>query len=152
MARAEAKEASTANRLFLIEDSENVTITLTSIDTGDADITIGTANTATVSLADDDTAQVTIAATDSVAAESADHGQFTVTISNASDTDTVQITAGKTRQNITASDDGSNGVVLTEGTEATPYITLTGIEEIDLDLGEGNDGLAIEDLAATIIS
>ena len=43
----------------------------------------------TVTITDDDTAEVTIAANDASAAEPADDGQFTVTLSNPSDTDTV---------------------------------------------------------------
>ena len=72
----------------ILEDNETVTVTLDSITSGDADITIGVANNDTVTIADDDTAEVTISANDNTAAEPADNGQFTVTISNPSDTDT----------------------------------------------------------------
>ena len=74
----------------LLEDNETVTVTLDSITSGDADITVGTANSDTVTISDNDTAEVTIAANDNSAAEpSGNNGQFTVSISNPSDTDTV---------------------------------------------------------------
>ena len=72
----------------LLEDSESVTITLDSVTSGDSDISIGAADSASVTIADPDTAQVSIAATDP-AAEATDNGQFTVSITNTSDTDTV---------------------------------------------------------------
>ena len=73
----------------ILEDNESVTLTLASITSGDADISIGAADTATVTISDDDTAVVTIAANDASASEPGDDGQFTVSISNPSDTDTV---------------------------------------------------------------
>ena len=73
----------------LLEDSETVTLTLTGITSGNAGIRLGTTVRDTVTIADDDTAVVTIAANDGNAAEPADHGQFTVTLTNPSDTDTV---------------------------------------------------------------
>jgi hypothetical protein len=72
----------------LLEESETVTVTLNTVTTGDADIAIGVSNTATITIADDDTAQVTIVATDPTAAEPTNDGQFTVSLSHASDTDT----------------------------------------------------------------
>ncbi len=74
----------------ILEDNETVIVTLTGTD--DADVTVSTApgaNTATVTIADDDTATVSITANDSSAAEPSDDGQFTVTMSAASDKDTV---------------------------------------------------------------
>ena len=73
----------------ILEDNESVTLTLASITSGDADISIGAADTATVTISDDDTAVVTIAANDASASEPGDDGQFTVSISSPSDTDTV---------------------------------------------------------------
>ena len=73
----------------LLEDNETVTVTLTAITSGDADISLGATVSDTVTITDDDTALVTIAATDASAAEPGDDGQFTVTLSNPSDTDTV---------------------------------------------------------------
>ena len=73
----------------LLEDNETLTVTLDAITAGDADIAIGTANSDSVTITDDDTAEVTIVASDATASEPADNGQFTVLISNPSDTDTV---------------------------------------------------------------
>ena len=73
----------------VLESSELVTVTLDSITTGDADISIGAASSATVTIVDNDTAEVTIAATDATAGEPINHGQATVTLSNPSDSDTV---------------------------------------------------------------
>ena len=73
----------------LLEDNETVTVTLTGITSGDADISLGGTVSDTVTIADNDSAVVTIAANDDSAAEPADDGQFTVTISSPSDTDTV---------------------------------------------------------------
>ncbi len=74
----------------LLEDSETVVLTLTGTDDPDVSVdTSLTANTATVNIADDDTASVAIVANDVTAAEPGNDGQFTVTISDASDKDTV---------------------------------------------------------------
>ena len=70
----------------LVEADETVIVTLTGTDFGPA--TIDPANdAATVTIADNDTALVSIAAT-TPAAEPAVNGQFTVTMSNPSSTDT----------------------------------------------------------------
>ena len=45
---------------LILEDNETVTVTLDSVASGDADITIGAGDTATVTIADNDTAEVTI--------------------------------------------------------------------------------------------
>ncbi|MCF6801750.1 DUF4347 domain-containing protein, partial [Thiotrichales bacterium 19S3-11] len=77
---------------FQLEDNETVVVTLDSITSGDAAISIGALNSDTVTIADDDTAEVTIAATTASATEPGgvgNDGQFTVTLSNPSDTDTV---------------------------------------------------------------
>ncbi len=74
----------------ILEDNETVIVTLTGTD--DSDVTVSTApgaNTATVTIADNDTATVSITANDSTAAEPANDGQFTVTMSATSDKDTV---------------------------------------------------------------
>ena len=74
----------------VVEGNETVTVTLNSVTSGDADITIGAANSDTVTIADDgDTAQVSIVANDAAAGEPANNGQFTVSLSAASSTDTV---------------------------------------------------------------
>ena len=72
----------------ILEASETVTITLDAIDSGDVNISIGTPVDATVTIADEDTALVSISANDAVASEPSNDGQFTVSISNASDVDT----------------------------------------------------------------
>ena len=71
----------------LLEDNETVIVQM--ISTSDGDVSIGAANTATVTIADDDTATVTITANDANAGEPTDPGQFTVTLSQASDKATV---------------------------------------------------------------
>ena len=73
----------------LLEDNETVTVTLTGITSGDADISLGATVSDTVTIADNDAAVVTIQANDANAAEPGNSGQFTVTLSNPSDTDTV---------------------------------------------------------------
>ena len=93
----------------LLEDNETVTVTLTGIFSGDTNISLGTILSDTVTIADNDSAKVSIKANDATAAEPGDHGQFTVTLTNPSDTDTV--------------------ISYTVGGDATPgsdYTTLTG--------------------------
>ena len=93
----------------LLEDNETVTVTLTAITSGDADISLGATVSDTVTITDNDTAVVTINANDDNAAEPGNNGQFTVTISNPSDTDTV-----------------ISYVVSGDATPGTDYTTLTG--------------------------
>ncbi|MBO6577408.1 MAG: Ig-like domain-containing protein, partial [Rhodothermales bacterium] len=64
-------------------------VTLASVTSGDANISLGTTTSDTVTISDDDAATVTISATDASASEPSDDGQFTVSLSKASDTDTV---------------------------------------------------------------
>ena len=72
----------------LVEASETVVVTLTGV-AGDPDITLnGAASSATVTIADNDTAQVSVAATTAAAAEGGANGVFTVSLTNASSTDT----------------------------------------------------------------
>ena len=74
----------------VVEGNETVTVTLNSITSGDPQISIGAANTDTVTIADDgDTAQVSIVANDAAAGEPANNGQFTVSLSAPSSTNTV---------------------------------------------------------------
>ncbi len=121
---------------FILEASETVTLTLDSITSGDADITIGTTNTATVTIADNDSAQVTVAANDATATEPSDNGQFTVTISNPADTDTViaysvtgTATAGSDYINLTGS------VTILAG-QTTATINVTTIDNSILEASE----------------
>ena len=74
----------------IVEANETVTVTLNSITGGDADVSIDAANASdTVTITDNESAQVSIVANDPDAAEPADGGQFTVTQSALSSTDTV---------------------------------------------------------------
>ncbi len=74
----------------LLEDAENITLTLSTIDSGDSNIAIdNSAKLASVTIADEDKATVSITADDATAAEPGDHGQFTVTMTQASDKDTI---------------------------------------------------------------
>ena len=93
----------------LLEDNETVTVTLTGITSGDADISLGATISDTVTICDNDSAVVTITANDPDAAEPSDDGQFTVTISKPSDTDTV-----------------ISYVVSGDATPGSDYTTLTG--------------------------
>ena len=124
----------------LLEDNESVTVTLTGITSGDADISLGATVSDTVTIADNDTAVVTVQANDANAAEPGDHGQFTVTLSNPSDTDTV-ISYG----------------ISGDATPGSDYTTLTGtvtilanattatidVNVIDDNLIEDNDSVTV---------
>src|SRR6185369_442161 len=74
----------------LVEGDETVIVTLTAVTSGDPQITLDSGNSAaTVTIADtEDTALVSITANDPSAAEPADNGQFTVSLSALSSTDT----------------------------------------------------------------
>ncbi len=72
---------------LLLESSEDVTLTLTSVTGGDPGITLGSPVVATVMIADNDTTTVTITANDSSAAEQlTDNGQFTVDLGKVNNT------------------------------------------------------------------
>ncbi|MBL7904115.1 MAG: HYR domain-containing protein, partial [Bacteroidales bacterium] len=83
---------------LIMESSETVIVTLTAITSGDANTSIDTDNdVATVTIADNDVATVSIAASDPTASEPSNDGEFTVTMSQASDTDTeISYTIGGT--------------------------------------------------------
>ncbi len=91
----------------VLEESETVIVALVGTDDGDASID-DTNNTASITIADNDTATVSIAASDADAAEPNDDGQFTVTLSQISDkdTDVSYVIAG-------TADSGSDFVALT---------------------------------------
>ena len=114
----------------LLEDNETVTLTLTGITSGDSDIRLGTTVSDTVTIADDDTAVVTIAANDGTAAEPADHGQFTVTLSNPSDTDTVV--------SYTVSGDATPGSDYTPLTGSVTILAHTTAATIDVNVLDDN--------------
>ncbi len=73
----------------LVEQDETVILTLTSATNPKGTVTLGSENTATVNITDTDTALVSISATDAIAAEDINNGQFTVSLTNPSDVDTV---------------------------------------------------------------
>ena len=73
----------------LIEVDEIVTVTLNAITSGDSDITIAATNSATIQIIDDDSAEVTITAIDPTAGEPDNNGQFLISLSGVSTTDTV---------------------------------------------------------------
>ncbi|HPR26300.1 Calx-beta domain-containing protein, partial [Lentimicrobium sp.] len=83
---------------LIMESSETVVVTLISITSGDANTSIDTDNDeATVTIADNDVATVSITASDATAAEPSNDGEFTVTMTQASDTDTeISYTIGGT--------------------------------------------------------
>ena len=75
----------------IVEANETVIVTLTSVTSGDPQITLDATppTTATVTIADNDSATVSIA-NDATASETpTDNGQFTVSQTQASSTDTV---------------------------------------------------------------
>ena len=106
-------------------------VTLDSVTAGDPQITIdGGANQATVTIADDDTATVSIAANDASASETGpDNGQYTVTLSKASSTDT---TISYTVTGTAASGDDftalSGSVTITAG-NTTATIDLAALDD-----------------------
>ena len=74
----------------IIEPTETVEVTLTAITSGDTDITVGSPDTATVNITDDELNQtVTVTAIDPDATEATDSGEFKIALSNISSTDTV---------------------------------------------------------------
>ncbi|MCK9323805.1 MAG: HYR domain-containing protein, partial [Candidatus Methanomethylophilaceae archaeon] len=75
---------------LLVEGSEEVTLTLTGITSGDPQISVDTNNDeASVTIDDNDSALVSIAATDASSDESgSDNGQFTVSLDHQSSSDT----------------------------------------------------------------
>ncbi len=88
----------------LLESSESVTLTLSTITGGDSGITLGSPLAATISIADNDTATVSIAANDASASEPTptNNGQFTVTMSKVNNTSspiTVTYTLGGSADN-----------------------------------------------------
>ncbi|AMV30637.1 Calx-beta domain protein [Pirellula sp. SH-Sr6A] len=73
-----------------LEDDETVVVTLTKITSGDPDVTLTGTLAGTVTIYDDDQALVTLKANDPNASEDPlDDGQFTVSLSEVSDTNTV---------------------------------------------------------------
>ncbi|MGB5931233.1 MAG: Calx-beta domain-containing protein, partial [Cyclobacteriaceae bacterium] len=158
----------------IVESDETVTLTLSSLN-GDTDITIDTDNDeATVTISDVDEATVTISANDASANESgSNNGQFTVTLSSASSTDTevsytisgsategddyavltgkVTIPAGSTEANIDVNVTNDN---VLEGDE-TVTITLSAIlgdDEISIDTDNDEATVTISDSDVATVS
>ena len=122
----------------IVEASETVIVTLDSVTAGDPQITIdGAADTATVTIADDDSAQVSIAANDPNASETGpDDGQYTVTLSQASSTDT---TIGYTvTGTATSGDDFSalSGSVTIAAGNTTATIDLSTLDDAIVEASE----------------
>ena len=120
----------------ILEDNESVTVTLTTITSGDANIRLGGAKSDTVTITDDDTAVVTIVATDANAAEPDDRGQFMVTLSNPTDTDTV--ISYTVTGDATAGTDylALPGTVVVAAGHTSALIDVTVIDDLLYDSGE----------------
>ncbi len=65
----------------ILDDDKRAIVQLTSVSSGDPQITVGSPNKGTVTILDEDTAVVSISASDASANESGDPGAFTVTLS-----------------------------------------------------------------------
>ena len=72
----------------LIEEEETITVTLDSISSGDSNVVIGSSDTATMTLTDDEVSNELAIATALNAAEPDVNGQFTLTLNQAVTTDT----------------------------------------------------------------
>src|SRR5207249_3769349 len=73
----------------IVEPTETVSVTLSAISNGDPQIALGAANSATLSIADNDTAAMSIATTRDGNESGPVSGLFTVSLTQASATDTV---------------------------------------------------------------
>src|SRR5256885_1733276 len=73
----------------LVEGTQTVSVTLSGISSGDPQIALGAANSATLSIADNDTAALSIATTRDGNESGPVSGLFTVSLTQASATDTV---------------------------------------------------------------
>ena len=125
----------------ILEDNETVTVTLDTITAGDSDLTLGTTTSADVTITDEDVAVVTVAANDNAASEPGDGGQFTVTISNPSDTDTVisYNISGDATEDVDY--DALSGTVTILAGETTATIDVSVIDD---SLLEDNETVSIE--------
>src|SRR5439155_365096 len=104
----------------IVEADETVSVTLTGVTSGDPQITLDPvpANlAATVTILDNDSATVSIAANDATAAETpTNNGQFTVSLTKASSTDTVVgYTTGGTTTPPSANPSRSGSVTILAG-------------------------------------
>lgn len=133
----------------LVEGSENLVIILTSPQTGS--VTVGTPNTATMVLADNDTAIIEVA-NNSNAAEGGDNGQFEITTSkpSASDTTVTFIISGSADKDGDHQDFNLNST--NETLTATTIIIPAGETSTSIDLSAVNDSVVetTEDVILTL--
>jgi len=126
-----------------VEANETVTVTLDSISSGDSHVTVnGSANVATVTITDDDVATVSITATDGTAAEDgSDPGQFTVTQTAVSSTDTVIAYSVTGTATATTDYTALSGTVTVTAGATTATIDVSGI--IDDAIVEGDETVIV---------
>ena len=131
----------------VLESTETLTIRLDAIDSGDADISIGSADSATVTIDDDDAAEATVVANDSTAGEPGDHGQFTVILSNPSDSDT-EIEYAIGGDALAGTDYGSmTGILTIAAGELSATIDVSIVDDSDVELPE-NVSITLDGFAA----
>jgi hypothetical protein len=156
----------------ILENNETVILTLTWTD--DTDVTVNTsANVSTITLTDDDTATVNISVSDSTANEPGNDGQFTVSMSQVSDQDTVVnfTITGTSGNGVDYTTMGSSVTILAGQTSAlididlindsiiendeTVILTLTGTNDPDVTLGSTTSAtltIVDEDVATVAVS
>ena len=152
-----------------MENDETVTVTLTGTD--NPNIGLGFTTSETLTITDNDAGDVVITANDASAAEPGDNGQFTVTMSNPSSTDTTVNfnVAGSATEGADYSNIGTSVLIpanyttmtidvvviddsLIEGAEAVT-LTLTGTSNGSIGLGTTiSDTVTIADDDATTVS
>ena len=116
----------------LVEGDETVELTLAA----DPDYILGSADTATVTIADDDAQTVSIVATDADAGEPTESGVFTVTrVGNTTDALAVKYSIAGTADNGTDYNTLGGSVIIAAG-ETSATIT---VDPIDDELNEGNE-------------
>jgi len=125
----------------LVESDETVELTLTSIESGSSNIALDStpANlTDTVTISDNDSATVSISATDPTATETGStSGQFTISLTKASDTDTVINYSIDGSANPTDDYTALSGSVTILANQLTATIDVSGI--VDDTLVEGDE-------------
>lgn len=123
----------------ILEDNESVTITLDRIVSGDNEISIGSNNSSTVTITDTDMSEVTIVATDTLAIEGISgesSAEFTVSLSKASDTDTV-INYSVSGDAISGSDyTALSGQVTIAAGETSAVISVSSLDDSVVELNE----------------
>ena len=126
---------------LIVEANETVIVTLASV-SGDPDIGGMVANAATVTITDNDSALVSIAATDPAAAETATNaGEFTITLSNQSSTDTtVNYTVSGTSTDDTDFPSIGSSIVIPANTLS---VTLAVDDIVDDSIVEANETVIV---------